>query len=188
MAVTFGPDRTGPPWAKDAVYNYVAFVEKLVNELLSKNDDVSANDREQLEFAVSSLRSEVDWLAGRFIEPMRTSHSWLADGGYMALLLVMQAVNVGCSHTIIRDNLKNHLESAFVNARAMAARKAREDQREVRRQAVRQIMEKEKRTRPAISIEYAGIIRDELIKLLPAGSKKPSVSTIRSDVRAILKE
>jgi hypothetical protein len=110
MARKLRPDPVGPPWAKTAVYDYVVFLETLINELLTRTEvQLTSGEKDNLENAVKTLRPAVDLLADRFFEQLRDSQSWVCDAGYMALLEVMQTTNFASSHAIIRDSIKNYL-------------------------------------------------------------------------------
>jgi len=190
MRTKFRPDQAGPPWAKDALYRYVAFLEKLIKDLLTSSEvQLTAGERENLEYAVRTFRPAVNLLAERYFEPLRASQPWVCDAGYMTLLEVMQATNFASSHAIIRDTVKSFVQRS--HAKAARDRRASLNASEIerRRAAVREAM-KTTSTKPRKSSEYAGLIRPVVLKRLglTEGSKSPSASTIKGDVRAILKE
>src|SRR5271166_3322067 len=125
MRTKFRPDPAGPPWAKDALYRYVAFLEKLIKDLLTSSEvQLTAGEKENLEDAVRAFRPAVNLLAERYFEPMRASQSWACDAGYMTLLEVLQATNFASSHGIVRDSIKNYLTPMI--SREVAAQWQRE--------------------------------------------------------------
>jgi hypothetical protein len=110
MRTKFRPDPSGLPWAKDALYRYVAFLEKLIKDLLASGEvQLTASEREKLENSARTFRPAVNLLAERYFEPLRASQSWVCDAGYMTLLEVMQATNDASSHAIVRETIKNYL-------------------------------------------------------------------------------
>jgi hypothetical protein len=190
MAKRLRPLRTGPPWAKDAALKFLDYLEELIKGALSSNElHITSVDRKYLEGAQNTLRPAVDLLVERFFEPIRSTEPWVSDAGYMALLEVLQGAYFTGSRVIISDSIKKFIQESHAKA-ARGGKVPRDAARIVtRRAAVREAMKatSAKRSR---SLEYAGLIRPDVLKRLglPEDSTSHSVSTIRSDVRAILKE
>jgi len=190
MAKRLRPLRTGPPWAKTALFEYVDFLEKLIGGLLNASDvKLTAVEREHVENALKALRPAVDFLGQWFFEPRRATEPWESDAGYWALLEVIQATNFASSHAIIRDTVKSFVQRSQVKTAQDRRATLNASEIERRRAAVREAM-RAGGTNCARSLEYAGVIRPDVLKRLglPKDSTSPSASTIKSDVRAILKE
>ena len=190
MAKKFRPLPTAPPYAKAALFEYVDHLERLITGSLTASGVKLADvEKENLEYALKTLRPAVDLLAERFFEPIRATEPWVSDAGYYALLEVMYGTNFASSHAIIRDTVKSFVQRSQVKTARDRWATLSASEIERRRAAVREAM-KARGAKRARSLEYARLIRPDVLKRLglPEDSTSPSASTIKSDVRAILKE
>jgi hypothetical protein len=187
------PLRTGPPQAKALAYKYMVFVEQLIKDLLSKNENVLASsDRELLKSARKTLRPAFQQQVKYFFEPMHASEPWVGNAGYWALYQVMQATNLGCSSAIIRDSVRDYLTSilaaqtaqkqAAMARQALAAKRA--PQKSETLAAVRAAVKKTP-AKPTRSEAYARLLQPLVKERL---GRNVSVSTVRRCVTAILEE